>query len=57
MTDAYGWTVHPLTQKESFHSGVDLEAEAGQNVLAVAAGTVLDCSYSRSLRLSCDAGA
>ena len=48
VTDAYGWTVHPLTQKESFHSGVDLEAEAGQNVLAVAAGTVLDCSYSEA---------
>ena len=48
VTDAYGWTVHPLTQKESFHSGVDLEVEAGQNVLAVAAGTVLDCSYSEA---------
>lgn len=49
VTDAYGWTVHPLTQKESFHSGVDLEAEAGQNVLAVAAGTVLDWgSYSEA---------
>lgn len=48
VTDAYGWTVHPLTQKESFHSGVDLEAQAGQNVLAVAAGTVLDCSYSEA---------
>ena len=48
VTDAYGWTVHPLTQKESFHSGVDLEAETGQNVLAVAAGTVLDCSYSEA---------
>lgn len=46
ITDTYGWKVHPLTQKESFHNGVDLDAAAGQNVLAVAAGTVLDCSYS-----------
>ena len=45
VTDAYGWTVHPLTKKETLHSGVDLEAETGQNVLAVAAGTVLDCGY------------
>lgn len=46
VTGAYGWTVHPLTKKESFHNGLDLDAEAGQNVLAVAAGTVLDSSYS-----------
>lgn len=46
ITGTYGWKVHPLTQKESFHNGVDLDAAAGQNVLAVAAGTVLDCSYS-----------
>ena len=48
VTDAYGWKVHPLTQKETFHNGVDLDAEAGQNVLAIAAGTVLDCSYSEA---------
>ena len=48
VMNAYGWTAHPLTQKAVFHNGVDLEAEAGQNVLAVAAGTVLDCSYSEA---------
>ncbi len=48
VTGTYGRKTHPLTQKESFHNGVDLEAEAGQNVLAVAAGTVLDCSYSEA---------
>ena len=46
ITCAYGWKTHPLTKKESFHDGIDLDAEAGQNVLAVAAGTVLECSYS-----------
>ena len=46
ITGTYGWKVHPLTQKESFHNGVDLDAAAGQNVLAVATGTVLDCSYN-----------
>ena len=46
VTGGYGWTVHPLTLKKAFHNGIDLDAEAGQNVLAVAAGTVLDCSYS-----------
>lgn len=46
VTGAYGWMVHPLTAQKSFHNGIDLDAEAGQNVLAAAAGTVLDCSYS-----------
>ena len=46
ITGTYGRKVHPLTKKESFHNGIDLDAEAGQNVLAAAAGTVLDCSYS-----------
>ena len=48
VTDGYGWTVHPVTKKEAFHNGIDLDAEAGQNVLAVAAGTVLDCDYSEA---------
>ena len=46
VTNAYGWKTHPLTKKEAFHNGIDLDAEAGQNVLSVAAGTVLECSYS-----------
>lgn len=48
VTDAYGWTAHPVTKKETFHNGVDLDAEAGQNVLAVAAGTVLDSGYNEA---------
>ena len=48
VTDAFGMRVHPLTGTESFHSGVDLAAESGQNVLAVTDGTVLDCSYNEA---------
>ena len=35
----------PVTKQKSLHSGVDLAADYGTNVLAVADGTVLDCSY------------
>ena len=47
-TDPYGMRVHPLTKTEQFHSGIDLAAEGGENVLAVADGTVLDCSYNEA---------
>ena len=45
VTNPYGWQVHPVTKQKSLHSGVDLAADYGTNVLAVADGTVLDCSY------------
>ena len=48
VTDAFGMRVHPVTGTECFHSGVDLAAESGQNVLAVTDGTVLDCSYNEA---------
>lgn len=45
VTNPYGWQAHPVTKQKSLHSGVDLAADYGTNVLAVADGTVLDCSY------------
>ena len=45
VTNSYGWQAHPVTKQKSLHSGVDLAADYGANVLAVADGTVLDCSY------------
>ena len=45
VTNPYGWQEHPVTKQKSLHSGVDLAADYGTNVLAVADGTVLDCSY------------
>jgi murein DD-endopeptidase MepM/ murein hydrolase activator NlpD len=37
---AYGWQINPATGEVFFHSGVDLLAAVGSNVLAIAAGTV-----------------
>ena len=45
VTDAFGYRTNALTGKESLHPGVDLTADYGTNVLAVADGIVLDCSY------------
>ena len=45
VTNPYGWQAHPVTKQKSLHAGVDLAADYGTNVLAVADGTVLDCSY------------
>ena len=45
VTNPYGWQAHPVTKQKSLHSGVDLAADYGTNVLAVADGTSLDCSY------------
>ena len=45
VTDAFGYRTSALTGKESLHPGVDLAADYGTNVLAVADSIVLDCSY------------
>ena len=45
VTVFYGWRENPAVRQKSFHAGVDLAADYGTNVLAVADGTVLDCSY------------
>ena len=45
VTNPYGWRENPVVKQKSLHSGVDLAADYGANVLAVADGTVLDCSY------------
>ncbi|MEH2199107.1 LysM peptidoglycan-binding domain-containing M23 family metallopeptidase [Nostoc sp.] len=37
---AYGWQINPATGEVFFHSGVDLLAPIGSNVLAIAPGTV-----------------
>ncbi|MEH2135644.1 LysM peptidoglycan-binding domain-containing M23 family metallopeptidase [Nostoc sp.] len=37
---AYGWQINPTTGEVFFHSGVDLLAPVGSNVLAIAPGTV-----------------
>jgi len=40
VTSPYGWRVHPITKKNSFHKGVDLRASMGTGVLDIVKGIV-----------------
>ena len=46
ISSAYGNRRDPFTGGPDFHSGVDIDAEAGQQVRATADGTVLSARYS-----------
>ena len=48
VTDAFGEREHPVSHTTSIHSGVDLAAEMGSSVLAVADGTVVSCEYDEA---------
>lgn len=43
ITSKYGWRTHPLSQKQKFHTGIDIAVSAGTPVRATANGIV---SYS-----------
>ena len=46
VTCAYGWRIHPIWGDKRFHSGVDLAANQGDPIYAIASGTVTTASYS-----------
>lgn len=46
VTDSYGYRIHPLTKKYSWHNGVDFGASAGTAILATKSGTVTTAAYS-----------
>lgn len=46
VTDSYGYRIHPLTKKYSWHNGVDFGAGAGTAILATKSGTVTTAAYS-----------
>ena len=46
LSSAYGWRVHPITGKNSFHNGVDLANSQGTPIYAVRSGTVTTTTYS-----------
>ena len=48
VLDTFGWRVHPVFGTRAYHSGVDLEASGGSNVLAAADGTVLMAEYNEA---------
>ena len=48
VSSDYGWRVHPVTGKRSFHNGVDLAAPEGTTICAVMSGMVLQTGSDAS---------
>lgn len=46
LTSPYGWRIHPITGKNSFHNGVDLANSQGTPIYAARSGTVTTATYS-----------
>lgn len=46
LTSPYGWRVHPITGKNSFHNGIDLAGPQGTPIYASRSGTVTTATYS-----------
>lgn len=46
ISSAYGYRVHPITGKYTFHTGVDFRASSGTPIKACAGGTVTVASYT-----------
>ena len=46
ITCAYGYRIHPITGKYSFHSGIDIGAAAGSPIYASKSGTVTTATYT-----------
>ena len=56
----FGKRIHPITKQEIFHSGVDIVAETGEAVAAVAKGKVIfsgfDTNYGNYIKISHENG-
>jgi murein DD-endopeptidase MepM/ murein hydrolase activator NlpD len=44
ITSPYGWRIHPITRRKSFHDGIDFGAACGTDVHAAAPGTIVSVS-------------
>ncbi len=48
ITSPYGNRVHPIFKTVKYHSGIDIGAASGTNILAAADGVVITATYSSS---------
>lgn len=49
VSSEYGYRVHPIYGTQKFHSGVDLAAPGGSDILAAYNGTVVGAAYNSSM--------
>lgn len=48
LSSPFGYRIHPVTKKESFHTGVDIAAESGTPIAAAFGGVVTDAGFEES---------
>ncbi len=46
ITSRFGYRIHPVTKRRSFHYGVDIAAGSGTPIRAPKSGLVLQCAYN-----------
>lgn len=46
ITSIFGSRIHPITKIKSFHKGIDLRAEIGDEVISTTGGIVREAGYS-----------
>ena len=46
ISSPYGYRIHPVYKTKKFHSGVDMAAPGGTNILAAADGTVIRAAWN-----------
>ena len=49
ITDPYGFRVHPITGKHSFHTGLDIAMGEGSAISSVQSGTVITATYGDNI--------
>lgn len=47
ISSSFGWRIHPITQKRSFHNGIDIAVKKGTAVRAIKSGRVLTSGWIR----------
>ncbi len=45
ISSPYGYRIHPIYKTKKFHSGIDIAAASGTNIVAADSGTVILASY------------
>ncbi|MBR7142107.1 MAG: M23 family metallopeptidase [Clostridia bacterium] len=46
VSSPFGYRIHPLTKKRSFHTGIDIAASGGSDIVSAAAGQVYETGYN-----------
>ncbi len=46
ITSSYGWRLHPVLNYEKLHTGIDIGAGYGAEIIAAQAGTVITATYN-----------